>query len=134
MELAWHFSDGSLTRCLNRQSPAKSHSRARVLKAEMSRRHFMAESLMKAWQVSPVVSAVTLSAASQAITKELHSHVSGVSTQGNVLRWDQLDEALPLPINFENALMKTVLPLTDLEAFDKEMLHVSNRRRVQTDD
>lgn len=86
----------------------------------------MAEAVLKAWQVDPVVSDVSLSASSQAVTQSRRTHVSGVSADENILRWDQLDEALPLPINLDNALMTFVLKLTDLESFDKETLRITD--------
>jgi len=86
----------------------------------------MAESVMKAWRIDPVVSEVTLSAASQAVTHSLRTKVSGVQAQGGGLDWDQLDEALPLPFNFENALMNFVLKNSDLASCDQEMLKVED--------
>ena len=86
----------------------------------------MAESVMKAWHIDPVVSAVTVLAASQAVTQSLRTQVTGVSAHGNVLEWDQLDEALPLPFNFEDSLMNFVLKISDLASCDQETLKVSD--------
>lgn len=86
----------------------------------------MAESVMKAWHIDPVVSAVTLSATSQAVTQSLRTQVTGVSEHENILGWDQLDEALPLPFNFENALMNFVLKISDLASEDQETLKVND--------
>lgn len=91
----------------------------------------MAESVMKAWHLDPVVSAVSLSAASQAVTQSLRTEVTGVSAQGNVLDWDQFDEALPLPLNFEDALMNFVLKISDLASYDQETLKVDDLQRGQ---
>jgi hypothetical protein len=49
-----------------------------------------------------------------------------VQTHGSALDWDQLDEALPLPFNFENALMNFVLKNSDLASCDQEMLKVEH--------
>jgi lysophospholipase L1-like esterase len=84
----------------------------------------IAEALMKVWHVDPVVSDVSLSAASHAVTESLRTQVSGLSSEGSALDWDQLDEALPLPFNFENALMNFVLTISDLSSYDKEILRV----------
>lgn len=88
----------------------------------------MAEAVMKAWHVDPVVSAVALSAASGAVSKSLHTEVTAVSTQGNVLAWDQLDQALPLPFDFEDPLMNFVLAISDLASCDQETLTVDDLR------
>ncbi len=86
----------------------------------------MAESVMKAWHIDPVVSEVTLSAAAQTVTRSLRTKVSGVQAHGSALNWDQLDEALPLPFDFENALMNFVLKESDLASCDQEMLKVED--------
>jgi lysophospholipase L1-like esterase len=86
----------------------------------------MAESVMKAWHVDPVVSAVTLSASSQSVLQSERTQVTGVSGHANVLEWDQLDEALPLPFNFESSLMNFVLKISDLASVDQEMLRVND--------
>jgi lysophospholipase L1-like esterase len=84
----------------------------------------MAESVMKAWNINPVVSAVTLSATSSVATQTTRTQITEISNNGNVLSWDQVDEALPLPLNFENALMNFVLKISDLANYDQEMLTV----------
>lgn len=86
----------------------------------------IAESVMKAWHINPVVSAVALSATSQVVTQSQRTQVTGVAAHGDVVEWDQLDEALPLPFNFENALMNFVLKISDLASCDQEMLTVSD--------
>jgi lysophospholipase L1-like esterase len=88
----------------------------------------MAESVVEAWHIDPVVSSVTLSAASRAVTQALRTQVTGISARDNVLAWDQLDEALPLPFNFENSLMNFVLKISDLASCDQEMLRVEDLR------
>jgi len=84
----------------------------------------MAASVMKAWHIDPVVSEVTLSASSHALMRSLRTTVSGVQAHGGALDWDQLDEALPLPFDLENALMNFVLKISDLASVDEEMLKV----------
>lgn len=84
----------------------------------------MAEAVMKAWHLDPLVSAVTLSASSQSATQTLRTRVSGVSAQTNSLSWDQQDEALPLPLNFEDPLMNFLLAISDLSSCDRETLKV----------
>ncbi|HEX4156510.1 MAG TPA: SGNH/GDSL hydrolase family protein [Acidobacteriaceae bacterium] len=86
----------------------------------------MAEALMKAWKIDPVVSDVELSASSEAVTESRRTTVSHVSGGGDGVEWDQLDQALPLPFNFDNELMNFVLSISDLFSYDQELLRVSN--------
>lgn len=86
----------------------------------------MAESVMKAWHVDPVVSAVILSASTHTTKQSLRTRVSGVSGTGSMLEWDQLDQALPLPFDFESPLMNFVLHISDLASLDQETLRVTD--------
>jgi lysophospholipase L1-like esterase len=86
----------------------------------------IAEALMKAWHVDPIVSEVSLSAASHAVTHCLRTQVAALASEGSTLDWDQLDEALPLPFNLDNALMNFVLAISDLSSYDKEILKVDD--------
>lgn len=88
----------------------------------------MAESVMKAWHIDPVVSAVTLSASSNTASQTLRTQVTALSAGKNVLSWDQTDEALPLPLNLDNALMNFVLKISDLASYDRETLTVTDLR------
>lgn len=86
----------------------------------------IAAALMKAWHVDPVVSEVAISSASHAATETKRTNVSALSADGNGLSWDQMDEALPLPFNFDNELMNFVLSVSDLWSCDQEILRVSD--------
>jgi len=88
----------------------------------------MAEAVMKAWHMDPVVSSVTIAAASGHVTQSERTRVSAVSSQTDRFSWDQLDEALPLPFNLDNPLMNFVLRISDLAQWDQEMLHVDGLR------
>lgn len=91
----------------------------------------MAEAMMKAWHVDPVVTAVALSATSGTATQSLRTQVSGVSVSSGSLSWDQQDQALPLPLDFENALMNFVVRISDLASWDQEMLRVDGLQGVK---
>lgn len=84
----------------------------------------MAATLMKAWHVDPVVSKVVISAVSRAATESKRTTVSEISANGSGLAWEQMDEALPLPFNFDNELMNFVLSVSDLWSCDQETLRV----------
>lgn len=86
----------------------------------------MAVAVMKAWHVDPVVSEVAISAASRTVLESKRTAVSGLATNGDKLSWDQMDEALPLPFNFDNELMNFVLSVSDLWSCDQEILLVSD--------
>lgn len=84
----------------------------------------MAEAVMKAWHIDPIVSNVRLSAASGVVSRSERTKVSGLVAKATGLEWDQLDEALPLPFNFDNSLMNFVLSISDLGSCDQEILAV----------
>jgi lysophospholipase L1-like esterase len=86
----------------------------------------MAEALMKAWHADPVVSEVTLSAASHAVTQSRRTQVTDLSSAGSTFEWDQIDESLPLPFNFDNSLMNFVLSISDLSSYDREILQIDD--------
>ncbi len=86
----------------------------------------MAAAVMRAWHVTPIVGAVKLNAAQSRVDSSERTHVSGLSVSRTVLSWDQQDEALPLPLNLNDPLMRMVLSLTDLAALDQEILSVAD--------
>ncbi|HEX4006791.1 MAG TPA: SGNH/GDSL hydrolase family protein [Acidobacteriaceae bacterium] len=88
----------------------------------------MAEAIMQSWHVDPVVSAVTLSAPSLTATQSQRTVVTGIAGSATGLSWDQQDQALPLPFNFENALMNFVIRVSDLAAWDQETLRIDGLR------
>jgi lysophospholipase L1-like esterase len=85
----------------------------------------MAEALLKAWHIDPVVSEVTLAADSHTVVQSNRTHVTDLAGDGTSLEWDQQDEALPLPFNFDNELMNFVLSISDLWSCDQEILQIS---------
>lgn len=84
----------------------------------------IAVATMKAWHVNPVVSKVSLSAASNTATTD-RTHVTAITGSGKSLEWDQQDEALPLPFDFDNALANFVVSVSDVLAVDQETLQVT---------
>jgi lysophospholipase L1-like esterase len=67
----------------------------------------MAESLLKTWGASPIVSAVEIVAASSQVTRAENSTVTGL-TVGQTISWSQLDAALPMPVS----LRERALPIS----------------------
>lgn len=86
----------------------------------------IAATVMKAWHVTPIVSTVKLNAAQSRVASSERTHVSGLSGSATSLSWDQQDEALPLPLNLNDPLMRMVLSLTDLASLDQETLTVAD--------
>lgn len=86
----------------------------------------IAAAVMKAWHVTPIVSAVKLNAAQFKVDSSERTLVSELSVTSTALSWDQQDQALPLPLNLNDPLMRMVLSLTDLASLDQENLSVAD--------
>ena len=84
----------------------------------------LAAALMKAWHVDPVVSSVTIVSDARSVINSQRTNVTRVTRDGTRIEWDQMDQALPLPFNFDNELMNFVLSVSDLFSADLEMLRV----------
>jgi lysophospholipase L1-like esterase len=91
----------------------------------------LAAALMKAWHVDPVVSSVTIAFDSHAVTESQRTTVTGVRGDNTRIEWEQTDQALPLPFNFDSELMNFVLSVGDLFSTDQEMLRVHGLRAGQ---
>jgi lysophospholipase L1-like esterase len=91
----------------------------------------VAASLMKAWHVDPVVTSVTIASDTRAVTQSQRTTVTGVTGDRRRIEWEQRDEALPLPFNFDNELMNFVLSVSDLFSSDQEVLRVRGLRAGQ---
>lgn len=84
----------------------------------------MAAALMSAWHVSPIVSSVTLDAVrARAIGKD-RTTVTNIVKSAEGLEWTQLDDALPLPLDFNNAMTHMLLEISDIGRVDQMMLCV----------
>ena len=88
----------------------------------------LAAALMKAWHVDPVVTSVAIASDTHAVTESERTTVTGVTGDGSRIEWEQRDEALPLPFNFDNELMNFVLSVSDLFSSNQEMLRVHGLR------
>jgi lysophospholipase L1-like esterase len=95
----------------------------------------MAESLLKAWGASPMVSAVDIDAASKQVAKAENTTVTGL-TVGEAISWSQKDAALPMLVSLRDrslpigprrgaATMDLALKSSDfMEALNQETLRV----------
>jgi lysophospholipase L1-like esterase len=85
----------------------------------------IAVAIMKSWHVTPIVSTVRLNVEESRVDFSDRTRVSGLSVSRTALSWDQQDEALPLPLNLDDPLVRMVLSLTDLASIDQETLSVA---------
>jgi lysophospholipase L1-like esterase len=86
----------------------------------------MAAALMSAWHVNPVVSRVGLNAATAAVLDKDRATVTNVEKLVNGLKWTQLDDALPLPLDFNNAMTPVLVKVSDIAQMDQTMLRVES--------
>jgi lysophospholipase L1-like esterase len=85
----------------------------------------IAATMMKAWHLNPIVSAVDLNADAASIISVQRTSVTGLSGGATGLKWEQKDEALPLPLDLNDSLVQMILRLTDLASLDQQTLRVS---------
>lgn len=86
----------------------------------------MAAELMKAWHVDPVVSSITLNAVGTQVTDSHRSSAKQLEKTTTGLRWTQTDEALPLPLDFNNEMTLLLLQISDIASLDQQTLRVEN--------
>lgn len=93
----------------------------------------MAEALLKAWNAPSTVSRVEIDAARKQVNQAENTKVNGFKVSGNVLTWEQRDEALPFPLGIPKRLVSDqevpTLALTlsssdFVEALNQEILKV----------
>ncbi len=85
----------------------------------------MAESLLRAWNASPVVSATTLDAATKKGTAQ-NTKLSEVRADGEGLAWTQQDDALPFPLDLGDGMTRLVVESSDfVSALDQQTVTVA---------
>jgi lysophospholipase L1-like esterase len=84
----------------------------------------MATALMKTWNVDSVVSKVDLRAADTTLTNSKRTTVTDLKKSEAGITWTQLDEALPLPLDFNNAMTTLLLQISDIGDVDQQMLRI----------
>lgn len=85
----------------------------------------MAAALVRGWNASPVVSSVAIDAAHTRVDHQENAAVSGLVETGSQLKWTQLDQSLPLPLELNNAMTQFLLEISDIPALDRQMLQVT---------
>jgi lysophospholipase L1-like esterase len=86
----------------------------------------MAAALMSAWHVNPVVSRVALNAAEAQVIEKDRTTVTDLEKLANGLKWTQLDDALPLPLDLNNAMTPVLIKVSDIAQLDQMTLRVES--------
>jgi lysophospholipase L1-like esterase len=86
----------------------------------------MASALMSAWHVDPIVSSLTLNAVSANVIAKDRTTVSSLQGSTDGLTWTQTDEALPLPLDLNNAMTPVLLAVSDIAKLDQLTLRVES--------
>ncbi len=84
----------------------------------------MAAALLSAWHVDPIVSDLTLNAATVEVVAPNRTTVSNLRREQDSLKWTQLDAALPLPLDFNNSMTPMLLAISNLVQLDQMILRV----------
>jgi lysophospholipase L1-like esterase len=86
----------------------------------------MAAALMSAWHVNPVVSMLALDAASSKVIEKDQTTIEKLEKTADGLIWTQIDEALPLPFDFNNAMIPALLQISDIAKIDQMTLRIES--------
>jgi lysophospholipase L1-like esterase len=85
----------------------------------------MAEALLKAWRAPAVVTEVEIDAGAGVATQQKGTEVSAIAATGQGVAWTQMDAALPMPVDWNDPLIKLATASSDfVEALDEEPLRV----------
>ena len=86
----------------------------------------MAETLVKSWNFPSLVASVTIDGTAGKLVTANNATVTNVAA-GPSLKWDELDNALPLPWSYGDPVMQLVVKNSDfLSAIDQEPLSIIN--------
>lgn len=96
----------------------------------------MAGALLKDWKAPALVSTVTISSADGRQARAEGTKIEGLSFKGPMSGsqvsgyvWTQTDEALPMPVNFEDPVMALAVRSSDfMETLNRQTLKITNLR------
>ena len=91
----------------------------------------MASTLLSAWHFDPVVSTVALNAKTAGVINAKQSAVTKLQTTSTGMKWTRLDEALPLPLDFNNAMTAVLLGVSNIAQNDQQMLRIDGLKSGQ---
>ena len=86
----------------------------------------MAAALISAWHVNPVVSRLALNAANAQVIERDRSTVTNLEKSAQGLKWTELDDALPLPLDFNNAMTPVLLSISGVAQLDQLLLRIES--------
>jgi len=86
----------------------------------------MASMLLSAWHVDPVVSRAAFHAKSGEVTEKYRTTITNLQKTSSGLRWTQTDDALPLPLDFDNAMTPVLLATSNIASLDQQTLRFTN--------
>lgn len=86
----------------------------------------MAAALMSAWHVNPVVSSLALNAASGRVTETKRTTITNLERLPSGLKWMQRDDALPLPLDFNDAMTPMLVKISKIADLDQMILRVES--------
>lgn len=86
----------------------------------------MAAQLVSTWGIDPLVSSVTLNAAAATVMDRERTTITALATNKTGLKWTQQDEALPLPFDFNNAMIQLLPRISKIAEQDRLMLSVES--------
>ncbi len=86
----------------------------------------MATALMVEWHVNPIVSSLALDGAAGKVIDKERTSVTNLTRATDVLQWTQVDDALPLPFDFNNAMTAVLLKTSEIAKNDQLMLKIES--------
>lgn len=85
----------------------------------------MAAELLKSWHAPALVSAVEIDAGAKKLVDAKHTKVSELKV-GEVISWSQLDEALPMPVDWNDPVVALAVKSSDfVQALNQQTLKVT---------
>jgi len=86
----------------------------------------MAEALLAGWNAPDLVSSVTIAGDDVRVVEAQNASVEQLDRTNGTLRWTETENALPLPLNANNATLALLLQLTDIQQrLNQESLRVT---------
>jgi predicted GH43/DUF377 family glycosyl hydrolase/lysophospholipase L1-like esterase len=86
----------------------------------------MAETLLKGWNAPALVSSVTIDGRLGQLVEAKNAAVDHLEQVNGMLRWTEMDNALPLPLSRSNAAQALLFDVSDIEGeLDREPLRVT---------
>jgi lysophospholipase L1-like esterase len=84
----------------------------------------MAAQLVSAWHIDPVVSSLELGASDATVHSRHRASVANLRKTAAGLEWSETDEALPLPLDLNSAMISLLVHISNIAAVDRQQLKV----------